>query len=66
MTSGTTKALYYIWSSSSSDVFAVGGGGTVKQHGGIILHYDGKSWSAITSGIIHNFYFSLKQRQMLL
>ena len=32
-----------VWGSSSSDVFAVGVNGT-------ILHYDGTSWSAMTSG----------------
>ncbi|MBI4285755.1 MAG: hypothetical protein HY670_07635 [Chloroflexi bacterium] len=35
--------FYDIWGSSSSDVFAVGSGGT-------ILHYDGTSWSEMTSG----------------
>ena len=32
-----------VWGSSASDVFAVGGSGT-------ILHYNGSSWSAMTSG----------------
>jgi hypothetical protein len=37
-----TKNLRAVWGNSSSDVFAVGDGGT-------ILHYDGVSWSAMTS-----------------
>ncbi|MCJ7744191.1 MAG: hypothetical protein MUO99_06480, partial [Dehalococcoidales bacterium] len=32
-----TSGLFGVWGSSASDVFAVGGVGT-------ILHYDGKSW----------------------
>jgi hypothetical protein len=32
-----------VWGSSGSDVFAVGSNGT-------ILHYDGSSWSSMTSG----------------
>jgi hypothetical protein len=43
MTSGTTKNLYGVWGSSSSDVFAVGLNGT-------ILHYNGSNWSTMTSG----------------
>ena len=35
--------LAYVWGSSSSDVFAVGDGGT-------IIHYNGKSWSKMSSG----------------
>ncbi|MDY6835720.1 MAG: hypothetical protein SVY53_13060, partial [Chloroflexota bacterium] len=34
--------LYGVWGSSSTDVFAVGGDGT-------ILHYDGSDWSGMTS-----------------
>jgi hypothetical protein len=39
----TGNALYGLWGSSSTDVFAVG------QHG-TILHYDGSSWSGMQSG----------------
>jgi hypothetical protein len=35
--------LYGIWGSSSSDIFAVG-------DSGIILHYNGSSWSPMGSG----------------
>ena len=35
--------LYGVWGSSGSDVFAVGDSGT-------ILHYDGSTWSAMSSG----------------
>jgi hypothetical protein len=43
MTSGTTNDLIGIWGSSTSDVFAVGEGGS-------ILHYNGSTWSTMTSG----------------
>ena len=39
--------LYDVWGSSSSDVFVVGGGGT-------ILHYDGSEWTAMTSGTLND------------
>jgi len=39
---GTNLAA--VWGSSPSDVFAVGANG-------VILHYDGQSWSSMTSGI---------------
>ena len=32
MTSGTTAALYDVWGSSGSDVFAVGAGGIIVLH----------------------------------
>jgi hypothetical protein len=35
--------LHGVWGSSGSDVFAVGWDGT-------IVHYDGSSWSSMTSG----------------
>lgn len=38
MESKTTKALKAVWAASSTEVFAVGDGGTV-------LHYDGTAWS---------------------
>jgi hypothetical protein len=41
-TSGTTQPLYAVWGTSGSDVFAVGGAGT-------ILHYNG-TWTAQSSG----------------
>jgi hypothetical protein len=43
MSSGTIQNLYDIWGSSGSDVFVVGQAGT-------ILHYDGSTWSPISSG----------------
>ena len=49
MSSGTTENLNGVWGSSSSDVFAVGGFGT-------IVHYDGTSWSEITSPTTENLY----------
>ena len=49
MTSGTTERLRSIWGSSSSDVFAVGGSGT-------ILHYDGTAWSEMSSGTTEHLY----------
>ena len=48
MASGTSDYLSGIWGSSASDVFAVGGNGTV-------LHYDGSSWSPMTSGTSNAF-----------
>jgi len=42
MTSGTTDDLYGIWGSSPSDVYACG-------TNGIILHYNGKTWSPMVS-----------------
>jgi hypothetical protein len=44
MSSGTTDYLLAVWGSASDDVFAVG-------EGGLILHYDGASWSAMASGV---------------
>lgn len=41
MSSGTTSWLNDVWGSSASDVFAVGDT--------TILHYDGSSWSEISS-----------------
>ncbi len=49
MDSGTTQILVGVWGSSSSDVFAVGYGGT-------ILHFDGTSWAAMSSGTTQTFY----------
>jgi hypothetical protein len=43
MASWTIAPLYGVWGSSGSDVFAVGGGGT-------ILHYNGFIWSSMASG----------------
>lgn len=42
MDSGTTWSLYHVCGSSSSNVFAVGGRGT-------ILHYDGDVWSRMST-----------------
>ncbi|MDY7018536.1 MAG: hypothetical protein SU899_00440, partial [Chloroflexota bacterium] len=38
-----------IWGTSSTDVFAVGGGG-------VILHYDGISWTLMNSGTTYDLY----------
>jgi hypothetical protein len=43
MASGTTYQLNGIWGSSSTDVFAVG-------EDGIIMHYNGSTWSSMSSG----------------
>ena len=49
MNTGTSNWIYGGWSSSGSDVFAVG-------QGGIILHYNGSAWSAMTSPVTGNLY----------
>jgi hypothetical protein len=57
MTTGTTARLNAIWGSGSSDIFAVGGyadWSTLSNYG-VILHYDGTSWSKMLSG--SNFFF---------
>ena len=43
MTSNSDVPLFAVWGSSGSDVFAVGWSGA-------ILHYDGATWSAMSSG----------------
>ena len=43
MTNTNTANLTGVWGTSGTDVFAVGAGGT-------ILHYNGTSWSSMTSG----------------
>lgn len=43
MASGTAARLLALWGTSSSDLFAVGSGGT-------ILHYDGAAWTGMASG----------------
>jgi hypothetical protein len=55
MSSVTTDALWAVWGTSSDDVFAVGGYGIYPQteHStgyGTIVHYDGNSWSSMSSG----------------
>ena len=49
MTAGTTENLTAVWGASSKEVFAVG-----KK--GIILRYDGTSWSVMTSGTTADLY----------
>jgi hypothetical protein len=49
MGSSTTEELNGVWSSSPSDVFAVGSAGT-------ILHYDGSAWNSMTSNTTNNLY----------
>ena len=48
MDSGSAEPLYGIWGSSATDVCAVGAAWdkTAIPSKGIILHYDGTSWSA--------------------
>ena len=43
MPSGINERLNEVWGNSSSDVYAVGAGGT-------ILHYDGAGWNPMQSG----------------
>lgn len=45
--SGTSEGLLGVWGTSATDVWAVGGGGT-------ILHWDGMAWSPVTSGTAQN------------
>ena len=49
MSLGVSNSLYGVWGSSSSDVFAVG-------NFGIILHYDGSSWSGMADGISNSLH----------
>ena len=51
MASGTSHGLYGVWGTSGSGVFAVGGASVISELPVIILHYDGNSWSQMTSGI---------------
>jgi hypothetical protein len=44
-------SLYSVWGASASDVFASGEGGT-------ILHYDGKAWAPMSSGVTGAVYVS--------
>jgi photosystem II stability/assembly factor-like uncharacterized protein len=48
MTHGADVTLDGVWAAASDDVFVVGDGGT-------ILHYNGSSWSTMTSGTTENF-----------
>jgi hypothetical protein len=48
MTSGTTDELWTVWGTSSTDIYAAGGlfaPGSVAT----ILHYDGTTWTSLTS-----------------
>ncbi|HVT39092.1 MAG TPA: Ig-like domain-containing protein [Gemmatimonadaceae bacterium] len=47
--SGTTQPLHGVWGTAASDVWAVGGNGT-------ILHYDGTAWSTAPSGTTRFLY----------
>jgi hypothetical protein len=49
MGSSTTEELNGVWSSSPSDIFAVGSAG-------VILHYDGSAWNSMTSNTTNNLY----------
>jgi hypothetical protein len=46
----TIGFLHAAWGTSSSDMYAVGDGGT-------ILHFDGGSWTKMASGTTHNLSF---------
>ena len=50
-TSQATKAFYSLWGTSSTDVWAVGGEGT-------IYHYDGKTWKDQSPAGLSAFHFS--------
>jgi hypothetical protein len=54
--SGTFDALHGLWGASPTDVFAVGGSGSVSS---TILHYDGTAWSAEPSVPASNVLFDL-------
>jgi photosystem II stability/assembly factor-like uncharacterized protein len=45
----TGNWLYGVWGSSGGDVFTVGDAGT-------ILHYDGSTWSTMSSGTTERLY----------
>lgn len=49
MESGPTRNLQAVWGTSSTDVFAVG-------EWGIILHFDGTSWSPLRDGAHAELY----------
>src|SRR5437773_9818807 len=56
VSSGTIPLGYLsgVWGASASDVWAVGGGG--GSTGATILHYNGTSWSSVSSGTTQNLY----------
>ena len=49
MESNTTEYLFDIWGSSGTDVFAVGFFEDQTDVSGSILHYDGSTWTKMTS-----------------
>jgi len=56
MDSGTSVALNGVWGTGPNDVYAVGGYSSPSMEGqpddvlGVVLHYDGSSWSEMWSG----------------
>ena len=61
MSSGTAFPLYGVWGSSGTDVFAVGDDSywdniDIHYYKGIILHYNGSTWSTIASGTAFPLY----------
>lgn len=50
MASGTTSQLLGVWAASSDDVFVVGS--RTQTGGGIVLHYDGTTWSEMTTPVV--------------
>jgi hypothetical protein len=53
MTNGSEPWLFGVWGTSASDVFAVGAGPPGPP--GVILHYDGASWTMIASSSTDGF-----------
>ena len=54
--SGTDRTLYGVWGASDSDLWAVGGH---PGQDGVILHYDGSSWSSVTVPVQFVTYFKV-------
>ncbi|GEM_PF-6515193 len=47
---GDNRHLGGVWGASATEVFAVGGSGFPGGTDGVMVHYDGSSWSSIASG----------------
>lgn len=52
LTSGTTKRFFRIWGSSPTDVYVVGFDPTFHTGTSTILHYNGSSWSEMSTDTI--------------
>jgi len=55
MDSGTTFNLLAVWAAAADDVYAVGFNNQTTQKG-IILHYDGMSWSEVHHGQTDTYF----------